>query len=69
MCVGFEVTENLLEEVAEVSGILESPHDYLKPETRSKFEDVIKDPHKIASKDYVKSYLEVKYSVWCLTNV
>ncbi|XP_066920717.1 uncharacterized protein [Clytia hemisphaerica] len=58
---GFQIKPEQLQEVAELSGILETPEDYLDLDTKLKFTQIIEDPSKIPSQEYVKAYLDVKY--------
>merc|ERR1719378_570894 len=54
---GFTVKEEQLQDVADLSGIFETQEDYLDEETRLKFSQIINDPSKTPSQEYVKAYL------------
>ena len=61
--LGFDVNEEQLKNASTLLGILDVPNDYLEPEMRTRFEEIVKDLHEKPSKDYVKYYLELKYAV------
>lgn len=61
--VGLEVTEEDLKNVAEVSGIYNAPTDYLDSTIRTECEKFLKHPEELLAKDYVESYLLLKYSI------
>jgi len=60
---GHIVTEEKLQEVASLSGVLDVQEDYLDAEFRKKYEEIISEPEKITAKDYVESYLLLKHSI------
>lgn len=61
--IGHIVTEEKLQEVASLSGVLDIEEDYLDAEFRKKCEEIISEPEKITAKDYVESYLLLKHSI------
>lgn len=60
---GYEVTEEQLEEVAELSEVLASNDDYLSAEFRNKCEQVIPDPLEIDVSDFAHAFRYLKENV------
>ena len=60
---GYEVTEEQLEEVAELSEVLASNDDYLSAEFRNKCEQVIPDPLEIDVSDFAHAFRYIKENV------
>ena len=62
ICLGFVVTEEELREVASFSRILNTTDtDYIDAEVRQMCEEIINNPSETSAKDYVKTYLLLKY--------
>ena len=57
---GWEVTEEQLEEVAELSDVLADNDDYLSSELRNKCEQVIADPLEIDVSDFANAFRYLK---------
>lgn len=60
---GWEVTEEQLEEVAELSDVLADNDDYLSAELRNKCEQVIADPLQIDVSDFPNAFRYLKENV------
>lgn len=60
---GYEVTEEQLEEVVELSEVLACNDDYLSAEFRSNCEQVIPDPLEIGVSDFVHAFWYLKENV------
>ena len=63
MFQGITVTEEELQEVAALSGVLEIPNDFLEVEFRDKCKVIITEPEHLLAKDYVTSYLYIKNQI------
>ena len=61
--IGFVVTEEQLEEVAELSDVLSSNDDYLPSEFRAKCEVVIEDPLELDVKDFSNAFRYLKENI------
>ncbi len=60
---GFVVTEEQLEEVAELSDVLSSNEDYLPADFRAKCELVIEDPLELDVNDFANAFRYLKENV------
>lgn len=60
---GWEVTEEQLEEVAELLDVLAHNNDYLSAEFRDKCERVIADPLEIAVSDFANAFCYLKENI------
>ena len=60
---GWEVTEEQLAEVAELSDVLADNDDYLSAEFRNKCEQVIADPLEIDVSDFAYAFRYLKENV------
>jgi len=60
---GYEVTEEQLGEVAELSEVFASNDDYLSAEFRNKYEQVIPDPLEIDVSDFAHAFRCLKENV------
>ena len=59
----YEVTEEQLEEVAELSEVLGSNDDYLSAEFRNKCEQLVPDPLEIDVSDFAHAFRYLKENV------
>ena len=60
--LGFEVSEEDLENVAKVSGVLGIKRDFIPSELRENFERILPNPTETKPEKYIESYLKLKYS-------
>ena len=60
---GWNVTEDQLEGVAELSGVLADNEDYLPPDLRAKCEHVIADPLELDVADFANAFRFLKENV------
>ena len=58
--LGWPVTEEQLQEVSELSGVLEVPSDFLHQDFRRKCESIIPYPHEIEPEDCKDSFIFLK---------
>ena len=61
--LGFTISEDEIKAVAELSGALEIEDDYLTADFRLKCEQVVPDPGKVKSTEYVQTYLTLKANI------
>ena len=57
---GLPVTNEQLEEVSELSGVLDIPDDYLEPEFRARCEEIIDKPEDLEPKECINAFLLIK---------
>ena len=62
-CYGLDVLETDLQEVAELSGILDENDDYLDPEFRKQCAELVPDTNEIDSREAANAYLYLKASL------
>ena len=60
---GISVTEDMLQEVAELSGIMEAPTSYIDEEIKQHFEDVLPNPVAVESSKVAQAFRFVKSSL------
>ena len=58
--LGFQVTEQDLQEVTELSGVLDAPDDYIPSLYREKLNNLLPNPQNIKSTEFVQTYLTLK---------
>ena len=58
--LGYTLTSTQLEEVSELSGVLDVPSDYLDPEVRTKCESILPYPSQIENNHWVEAFLLLK---------
>ena len=61
--LGWNITEDQLEGVAELSGVLADNDDYLPPDLRAKCEQVIADPLELDVADFAYAFRFLKENV------
>ena len=62
---GTELTSEFLEELEEVTGVLDDDFEYLTPEVRALCQRLLPEPHEIKSYDAADAYIALKNSpVW-----
>ena len=69
MVLGLEVTEQQLEEVAQVSGVFSDDlDDYLLPDLRAKCEELVPDPLLLDANEYADVFCYLKDNVQVSNN-
>ena len=58
--LGFQVTEQDLQEVTELSGVLEAPDDYIPLPYKDSLNTLLPNPENIKSTEFVQTYLMLK---------
>lgn len=58
--LGFAITEEQLEEVSEVSGVLEQSDDFISAEFRAKCEQIIPYPGKVEPHECKEAFMYLK---------
>ena len=58
--IGFKVNNQDLQVVAELSGVLEAPDDFLSFELRTLFNDLLPEPENVQCNEFVQKYLLLK---------
>ena len=57
---GLPVTNEQLEEVLELSGVLDMPDDYLEPKFMARCEEIIDKPEDLEPKECINAFLLIK---------
>lgn len=58
--LGFQVTEHDLQEVTELSGVLEAPDDYIPLPYKDSLNALLPNPENVKSTEFVQTYLMLK---------